>query len=121
MNLTMDIYGKYASKKYSEYVAVVSACNNATNPSQPCATPEEIKEYMEAKANYIYFTVYFTNTQINSDRKNYKQYYIEDKSYSIFGSSIGSESYLYITDYTVSTDYSIWPFINLVEDKGVLV
>ena len=65
--------------------------------------------------------MYFTNTQINSGKKNYKQYYIEDKSYSIFGSSIGSESFLYFTDYTVSTDYSIWPFENQVKDSGVLV
>ena len=33
---------------------------------------------MDLNQNYIYFTVYFTNTQINPDKKNYKQYYIED-------------------------------------------
>lgn len=69
---------------------------------------------MDKSSDFIYFTVYFSNTQINPDKKNYKQYYIEDSSYAIFGRNIGSESFLYFKDYTVSTDYSIWPFTNIV-------
>lgn len=70
---------------------------------------------------FLYFDFYFTNPQINPDKKDYKQYYLEDMTYAIFGSDLGSETFLYFTDYTVSTDYSIWPFSNIVEDKGLLV
>ena len=69
----------------------------------------------------MYFDFYFTNPQINPDKKDYKQYYLEDGSYIIFGRSLGSETFLYFTDYTVSTDYSIWPFEHVIEDKGAIV
>lgn len=42
-------------------------------------------------------------------------------SYVIFGSGLGSETFLYFTDYTVSTDYSIWPYSSIAEDKGCMV
>lgn len=51
----------------------------------------------------------------------YKSFYLEDESYAIFGDNLGSETILYFTDYTVSTDYSIWPFEDIVEDKGCIV
>ena len=69
----------------------------------------------------MYFTLYFINPQINSDQKEYKKYYLEDMSYVIFGRTMGSESFLYFTDYTISTDYSIWPYQHIVEDKGCIV
>lgn len=33
---------------------------------------------------------------------------------------MGVESFLFFTDYTINTDYSIWPFGNVIEDKGYL-
>lgn len=34
---------------------------------------------------------------------------------------MGSETFLYFTDYTVETDYSIWPYTNVVKDQGCIV
>ena len=31
-------------------------------------------------------------------------------AYAIFGKQFGVESYIYFTDYSIKTDYSIWPF-----------
>jgi hypothetical protein len=71
--------------------------------------------------NFFYFTLYYSNPVINSDRKDYKSYYLEDENYVIFGDSMGSLTYVYFTDYTINTDNSIWPFENWVTDQGALV
>ncbi len=42
-------------------------------------------------------------------------------SYVIFGSHVGSETFVYFTDYTVTTDDSIWPYEHVIEDKGCIV
>jgi hypothetical protein len=39
----------------------------------------------------------------------------------IFGKDIGSETYVYFTDYTIKTDYSIWPFSDINTDSGCIV
>lgn len=121
LNTSINLYGKYSSEYASQYVITASACNNLTDPDRPCASPQEIQDLFTAYENYFYFDIYYTNTQINPDEKDYKKDYIEDESYAIFGSSLGSENFLYFTDYTVETDYSIWPYQHIVKDSGVFV
>lgn len=33
---------------------------------------------------------------------------------------MGIESYLYFADFDITTDYSIWPFSDVVEDDGFM-
>ena len=35
-----------------------------------------------------------------------------------FGEQLGAESYLYFSDYSIESDYSIWPFTSIEEDDG---
>lgn len=48
-------------------------------------------------------------------------YYLDDMNYVVFGSTFGSENYLYFTDYTILTDNSIWPFKNIQKEAGTIV
>ena len=34
---------------------------------------------------------------------------------------MGTENYLTFTDYSISSDYSVWPYEDIVEEEGVLV
>lgn len=72
------------------------------------------------KNDWFYFTFYYVNTILNPDQPHYKSYYLEDTAYVTFGSQIGVESYLYVSDYDISTDFSIWPFSNIIQDKGFM-
>jgi len=120
MNTTLSMIGKYSSETYKENYLQVSACQNSTDPARPCASAEEIQNYFAQNQDFFYFTVYFSNTQINPDSKDYLHMYIEDKTYSMFGDNIGSQSYLYFSDYTVQTDQSIWPFSKIETKTGCL-
>lgn len=76
MNTIMNLYGKYSSEYSSQYIVTAAACNNATDPSRPCASPDEIQKFFQDNYNYLYFTLYFSNPQINPDEKDYKKYYL---------------------------------------------
>lgn len=39
MNTYFNVSGKYSSEYYNQYIVKVAACNNATDPSRPCASP----------------------------------------------------------------------------------
>ena len=113
-----DIYGKYSSQDYQYLGLEVYPCNNATDPSRPCASQAEVDSLFAANYNNFYFTFYFINTVVNPDSTDFVDYYLEDKNYVLFGTQIASETYLYVTDFTIDTDNSIWPYENFIKDKG---
>jgi hypothetical protein len=115
-----EIFGKYSSEKYQQMAFQVYPCNNATDPSRPCASQEEIDQVFADNSDYFYFTFYFINTVINPDNPVYKSYYLEDEVYVIFGKELGTETRLYFSDFTINTDYSIWPFSDDVTDIGFM-
>lgn len=62
------------------------------------------------------FGFYYINTIINPDQPSYKQFYVEDTQYAYFGPTMGLEATLQLSDYSVTSDNSIWPFPDIVED-----
>lgn len=80
-----DIVGKYTSDFYKQLVFTVAPCNNATDPSRPCASQQEIDQLFSDNGDWFYFTYYYINTIINPDQPSYKSYYLEDSAYLIFG------------------------------------
>lgn len=93
----------------------MNPCQNSTDPLRPCAPQSEI-DALFASSSYFYFTFYFLNPLINPAEKEYKSYYLEEKSYVIFGEETGSEAYVSFADYTVNTDESIWPYTDVRKD-----
>lgn len=93
-------------------------CNNATDPSRPCEPQANIDVLFTANSNSFYFTFYFINSVVNPDSTDYIDYYLEDKNYVLFGPQIASETFLYITDFTIDTDNSIWPYESFEKDEG---
>ena len=71
-------------------------------------------------SNGLYFTFYFINTLINPGEQDGVSFYLEDLNYVMFSKTIGAEAYLYITDFFLSTDISIMPFENIIEEKGFI-
>jgi hypothetical protein len=115
-----DIRGKYTSDLYQDLIFTVAPCNNATDPSRPCASPDEITQLFADNNDWFYFTFYYINTIINPDQPTYKSYYLEDTAYVIFSPEMGVESYLYFSDFSIETDYSIWPFSATLDDHGFM-
>lgn len=58
----------------------------------------------------MHFSVYYINSVVAPDQKEPIQYYLEDKDYVYFGKNLGAANYIFISDYKVTTDYSIFPY-----------
>lgn len=71
-----EIFGKYSSEKYQQMAFLVYPCNNATDPSRPCAPQADIDQMFADNGDYFYFTFYFINTVINPDNPTYKSFYL---------------------------------------------
>jgi hypothetical protein len=71
-----DILGKLTSDNYQQMLFGIAPCNNATDPTRKCATPEQIQQNFEYNRGYFYFTFYYINTIINPDQPEYKTYYL---------------------------------------------
>lgn len=117
---SFDLYGKYSADIYQQLGFFVYPCTNESDPLRPCAPQSEIDQLFVDRGDWFYFTFYFVNTVINPDQTDYKTHYLEDEDYVIFGKHMGVESFVYFTDYAISTDYSIFPFGDVVVDKGFM-
>lgn len=76
LGASFDIYGKLTSENFQQISILVYPCNNATDPSRPCASQSEIDALFAANGNNLYFTYYFINTVINPDNPHYIDYYL---------------------------------------------
>lgn len=56
------------------------------------------------------------NSIINADSPKYKNLYLEDRSYIVFGDKMGAELDLYLSQIDITSDNSIWPFEELSDD-----
>lgn len=80
-----------------------------------------VQKYFTDYGNLGEITLYVTNPVINPSKKEFKSYYLDDSNYITYSSSLGCINRLYVSDYTVKTDNSIWPFESNVEEKGVFL
>ena len=58
---------------------------------------------------------------VNPDSVDYIDYYLEDKNYALFGPQIACDVLFEVSDYTIETDNSIWPFESFQYDKGFFI
>lgn len=96
-----------------------SPCDNYTSGGR-CAPQADIDSLFTIHKNF-YLNFNYINTVINPDQQNFMSYYVETTDYVIFSSTIGSESYLYFSDYTINTDDSILPFEHILTKTGSIV
>ena len=89
LNKTYAVAGNYISEIQKSLDITVSKCNNATDPSRPCATPAEIEAFLRSDSQF-YWTPYFMNPLINPQNDNYLTYYLEDKWYVMSGYNYGT-------------------------------
>jgi hypothetical protein len=113
--------GSYLGAAFSQYMVRVTACHNETDPDRPCAPQADIEAQSFHGKGFYYFNIYYSNPMINADQKDFISYYVEDRTYVMFGDSVGTESFLYFSDYTVTTDSSIWPYTSTQQTAGAIV
>lgn len=56
------------------------------------------------------------NSIVNPAQPTYKSYYLEDRTFIVFGPQMGAELDLYLNEIDIETDNSIWPFSEMAED-----
>jgi hypothetical protein len=61
------------------------------------------------------------NTVIKANEKDYLGNYLEDRNYFTFNKKSGFLANLFISVYNISTDVSLSPTTDIVEDKGGIV
>ena len=120
LDIAPIIKGKYYSDVQSTLDVVVQTCKNETDPSRPCASPQQISAFM-AQNSPFYFTPFFYNPLINPQNQNYLNIYLEDKYYIMFGPDAGMEMYIYNAAFSITTDESILPFGFTHQENGSMV
>ena len=63
---------------------------------------------------------YYVNPIINGGEIKYLKYYVEDSNYFTFSASTGVTANIYFSEYTITTDHSIFPWKDTTEDKGAI-
>ena len=117
LGTVITLQGKFSSETYNQFSVTLYPCSNSTDPSRPCAPIEEIEAYVASNGQWNYFNFYYVNSIINADQPQYKSYYLEDRNYIPFSSTLGAELDMYLTEIKITSDNSIWPFEDNSEDS----
>lgn len=89
LNFEFQVGGKPISDISSVLTILVSRCNGSVDPG--CVSSSELNS-IEAKVNKFTLIVPVINVQLNPGSENYKSYYLEDRNYFQFDSSMGMRS-----------------------------
>ncbi len=111
INSSFFIEGKWTSVRYSYLQIDVVDCGTA-NPNATCANQSSIDH---ALFNIMHFSVYYVNSLVTPDAKQPISYYLEDKDYVYFGKKLGGSNEIFVSDYSVTTDHSIFPYTDKVK------
>lgn len=77
---------------------------------------------LQDKLGYFGLGVVLLNTQLNPTlSKEYQQYYLEEKNFFPFTTTLAFKANAEIEDYLIQTDQSILPFTETLVEKGVKV
>lgn len=112
----LPIQGSYTSSVNYEVLIEVFPCANKTT----CATQLEIRELFQTHGNF-YLSLNYVNPVINPNSVNFMDYYLEGNDYIIFSDTVGSQAWVYFSDYSVITDNSIWPYLEGLYKNGCIV
>lgn len=116
-DLDFSLQGKFSENIFDYAQIEVNKCNNALDPSRPCANDTYILSKLSGKSFYLNF--YFINSLINPNNEKPISYYLEDRNYIQFNYQKGGLINLFISKYQITTDRSIWPVNdNSVEEGG---
>ena len=110
LNTVIELQGAYPSAIYKSLLVTIKECNNATDPSRPCATQAEVDALFVSRGHTLFSTLFMINSVVNPDSTEYIDNYLEDKHIATFGKSMGSLTGITLSDYVIDTDTSVWPF-----------
>lgn len=119
-NRTFEFEGKYSSKIFKYLKISVANCTILSGDNRTCVNSSIIDNYITTNGP-IQFNYYFLNTVINPGVNEYLGYYLEDKNYFTFTRSLGTTANLFISNYNILTDKSLWPVSVYNEDNGGIV
>lgn len=119
-NMTLQFQGKYSSSIFKYAKISVQKCSILAGDNRTCATPAFINNFITSSGSAS-FNYYFVNTIINAEDKDYISYYIEDRNYFQFTSTLGMTANMFVSSYQIDTDQSLWPVKDPKTDVGGIV
>lgn len=104
------LQGKYTSDVFKYVAITVGECSgNSLLAKTTCRNSSEISSYLKANGEFT-LNFYFINSVINADENTYLKYYLEDRNYFVFDTVTGVSANLFLGDYKVTTDHSLFPW-----------
>ena len=85
-----------------------------------CKTDAEFNSYI-ASEQAFYFNVFYTNTLLNKDQLIPTQPVFEDKLYLKTSNSLGIDMNMYISEFNMETDNSLYPWEAKETKNGLIV
>lgn len=96
------IEGKATSNIFKRMTVSVKKCNSTLNSN--CASDQQV-EALQNSLGYFGFAVVLINTQLNPTlSNNYLQYYLEDRNYFPFTTTLAVRGNAEIEEYQINTD-----------------
>lgn len=103
-NFTIEIAGKYTSEKFIYYKLSIEKCTGSN-----CRNQSEIDAWILANSSF-YLNFYYSNTLLNPDQQEPISMFFEDKDYTMFSPAMATSTNLYLGQYIMNTDESIFPW-----------
>jgi len=118
--MIIPLQGKYTSNSFKYGRILVSKCTNSSiYGNTTCATSAEVDAFI-ASQQIVTANLYFVNPVINAGSKTYIDYYLEDANYFTFNTLNGVSANMYFSEYSITTDHSIFPWKDTSVDSGVI-
>ena len=111
IGLSIPIQGKFTSKVFKYAEIRITQCD--PNSSKICQAPSSNRTY--------FFNLYMLNTLINPQEAEYLTYYLEDRNYVQFTTAFTSLINIFVSDYKITTDESIWPIASKKFESGAII
>lgn len=120
----VSLKGYEGSPKYSYLTLKVKTCTNNTYESHACKTPAEISSFISSYLttnDYFKVKFFIVDTRISPAEQNPISKILEKKIFLSFTDELGTKGYISFAHYSVTTDTSIMPYTDEVEETGSFI
>jgi hypothetical protein len=98
----VSIQGKASSDLFKRMTVSIRKCNSTSNSN--CASDADVASLQDS-LGYFGFAVILVNTQLNPTlSSNYKQYYLEDRNFFPFTTTLAVRGNAELEQYRITTD-----------------
>lgn len=113
-NLSIQLQGKFTSENFLYYKISLNKC------TKNCRPQADFDAWVAANGTFS-FDFYFANTLLNPDQVKPITTFFQDKEYTVFSTTLYTETNIYVRDYLMETDNSIFPWTDPQDVTGFVV